>query len=316
MQSIQFVRQLNEIIKRLKVFELMSKISPLLDVSSNQEITDDLKSDIASLIFESREGYYALQQNPESKTIVDSLGISEVFNPRMLSSMLTILNTQADTAGITGVAQNFSVFQSFLSNLKVMLAFQSTLDTHLCKQKTSASGENERVIEFEIIDYDNSGLHPERLVSILKSIHHLHYNIARIIEDKGAKLTISYMDSGSDFLIGVQSGFKVIELMKTFCLQYWQKVRFRSPEEFDRNPESLAKGLNLIQHIIRQEKNGVFDSETSAKIKLAVLEEVTTLIGLGVILKDQETEERFDKRKLVLEKKDVRFILHKEKSQN
>lgn len=307
MQSISFVKSLQEIIRRLRVQEISEKIESLIGQSATVPITEEFRQEFASLIFESREGYASFQNSTDVKSMIESLNIGHIYDPKQLSMMLTVVNTQPDSAAICSTPAHFALFQTFLSNLKVMIAFSQTLDSHLLKQKVNSATDTERMFEIEIIEYDSNGVSLNRFGAILDSLQKLHQIVAKIVEDRAAKLSIAYMDSGSDFLLGLQSSFKVVEIMRMFFYQYWQKVRFKAVEEFERNIEWLGKGLNLIQHINRQEKNGVFDPDTSQKLKYSVLEEMTNLVGLGVVIKDYENEERYEKRKLVADKRDLKL---------
>ncbi|MBI5726217.1 MAG: hypothetical protein HY965_00065 [Ignavibacteriales bacterium] len=306
MQTMTFVRSLQDIIKKLRVTELCDYLQNILDPTQNLPLSDEYRTLLADLVFEAREGYAACMLHNEAKTIVESIGISSIFSSKSLSQILTAINSQPDTAAIYSEPHQFALFQSFYSNLKTCLAFSQTLETHLLKQKVSSAAETDKTLEIEILDYEGNGLLPGKLAAILESLHKLHGFVTKIMEDKSAKLTISYMDSGSDFILGLQSSFKAIEIMRTLFQQFWQRIRFKAAVEIEKNSDSLTKSLNIMQHISRQEKNGVFDAETAGKLKAAIHEEMVNLIAAGVLLKEFEQEEKFDRRKLLHEKREIK----------
>lgn len=309
MQTMTYIKTLQEIIKRMKVAELCEWLQNLLNQEQSQPLTDEYRAQFADLVFEAREGLAVCLNIPEAKIIIDSIEINTIFSSKSLAQILTAVNSLPESASIYNTPATFALFQAFLSNLKSTLAFSQSLETHLWKQKSKSITDSEKTLEIEILDYDNTGLIPGKLAAILESLHKLHGYITRVVEDKSAKLSIIYMDSGSDFVLGLQSSFKVCEIMKTLFQQFWQKIRFKAVNEIEKSSDALAKSLNIMQHISRQEKNGVFDAETTNKLKNAIQEEMYLLIAAGVLLKDFEQEEKFDRRKLLHEKREIKAFL-------
>ncbi len=312
MQTITFARNIQDITKKLKVNELSLRLDTILSSVETIEISEEVREDLANIIFEVREGFHTLQCSPGLKVISDSLGLDTIFQPKQLALVLTIFNTVKTNTEIFSSPQYYQTIQTLLANIKALAAFTKTIDANVMLPKLSPRGDLDRLMEIEIVDFDGFGLSIKRLGMILESLHRLHSYITRISEDKNAKLTIAFMDSGEDFLLGIQSSVKTIELMKALLNQFWQKIRFKAPEEIDRTNESLSKGLTIFQHISRQEKNGVFDVEQGAKLRNAIIDEMLSLTGLGVIIKEYEIEEKFERRKLLIEKKDIRANPSKE----
>ena len=306
MQTLTFARNIQEITKQLRVSDLIVRLETILQSTDPVEITEEIRDDFASVIFEAREGLHSIEMNPELRTLVQSLGLDVIFQSKNLAHAITVINTIKTNSELFTSPSNAHIFHYLLSSIKSLASFSLTIEEKILLPRLSPRIETERLIEIEIVDYDGNGLSVRRLGAILESLHKIHSLTVRVGDDKNSKLSISAMDSGEDFILSIQTGTKTAELMKTLFLQFWQKIRFRSSDEIDKSNDNLSKGLNIFQHISRQEKNGIFDSDQGNKLRNALLDEMIIITGLGVMIKDHEPEEKFDRRKLLIEKKDLR----------
>ncbi|NUN08902.1 MAG: hypothetical protein HUU54_06980 [Ignavibacteriaceae bacterium] len=306
MQTLLFTRTISEIVKRLKVAELIELISPLINPETAVEVTPEQRVNLAELIFQSREGYSALSNSNECKAILESLGVKDIYQSANLAGMLTVINTAENSEGILSNPKNYALFQAFYSNLSVLMAFSNTVELHLQKQKYANFSEVERVIELEVFDFDGNGVQLPRLAVVIDSLQKLHSYICKVIDEKQSRLNITYLDSGSDLLIGLHCNMKVSELMKTLVLQFWQKIKYKQYDEFEKAHDHLIRGLNITQHIIRQEKNGFFDADQAQKQKHLIIDEMIKLTSLGVTLKDVDADHHLDRKKLMLDKREIK----------
>lgn len=306
MQTLLFTRILAEIVKNLKVAELVEFISPLINPETATEITPEQRVNFAELIFQSREGYSGLSNSTECKAVLESLGIKEIYQSSNLAGMLTVINTAESNAGILSAPKNYALFREFYSNLSVLMSFSNTVELHLQKQKFANFSEIERLIELEVFDFDGTGVSLSRFTSVISSVQKLHDLICTVIDEKQSRIKINYLDSGSDLIIGLHFNMKISELMKTLFMQFWQKIKYKQYEEFEKAHEYLIKGLNITQHIIRQEKNGLFDAAQAGKYKIAIVDEMIKLTSYGVTIKDADQDDHASRKRLMLDKREVR----------
>ncbi|MCE1190047.1 MAG: hypothetical protein LWX56_13020 [Ignavibacteria bacterium] len=311
MQTNAFIKQLQDIAKKCKIDELCEVLSPLLDYSQPVAVSDTIRGAFTDTIFEARDGLASCIANPEALQVTELLGIMELLQPRQIAKMVAKLHSVESTAEIFSSPADYALFQSLFANLHTLRLYISALEQQIWKHKQSALTDSDRILEVEVCEYDASGLQPARLAAVLESLHRLHALIAKVVEDKISKLHIAYLDSGPDFILGLQVGFKVAEILKTLFQQFWQKIRFKAPDEIDRHSDGMMKNLNIIQHIARHEKNGVLDAETAAKLKTAIIEEMINLVSIGVLLKEYEQEEKYERKKLLIEKRDLKAVIFK-----
>lgn len=163
-------------------------------------------------------------------------------------------------------------------------------------------------MEVEILDYDNRGIEPERLIFILASFQKLYDSIARIVGENDAKLKLAFADSGSNFLIGLTSKFKVIEFAKRLFNQYWRQIWFSPYEEFDRKVESFKNGLDVIKFLRENVSNGSLNEEDGRILEHSLLSEMENLIRNGAAPKDIEKVDGIERQKLLIEHRDVKLL--------
>lgn len=305
MQSNVYIRILDQLVTQMKVAELLEFLSPIVRFGNSMKITDEHRTAFSELVFQSKTGYSFLLQSPEHTSVLNSIGIPQAYQSHILSRMLTALNSTNEASGIWNQSNNFTIFQSFISSLSAIQTFRNSLHKHILEPRVASVSEAQRVLELEIVDYDSTGVSPQRIISALDSLQKLHDAIAELAEQKEARLSVSFIDSGSDILLAVQSTIKVIEIAQSFFKQYWQKIRFKNYDNFDRKMDSMAKGLGIIELI---DNNKGLDPESNRRLKHAVLSEMTSLIGYGVALKQVEVDERVDRRRLLAEKRDIKLI--------
>jgi hypothetical protein len=90
--------------------------------------------------------------------------------------------------------------------------------------------------------------------------------------------------------------------------EFWEKIKYRRFEDFDRKVESLSKGLTFVATVQEQIEKKSIDQNTGDILKQRVLSEMTTLIGLGATLPKDEVTEKVDQRKLLADKRGVKLL--------
>ena len=222
--------------------------------------------------------------------------------------MLTAVNGANETSHIWNNMALFSGFRDFLASLQTLHASWQTLDSRLLLPRSLSVGVNNDALELEIFDYDNRGIEPERLTFILTSFQKLHDSVARVVGENEAKLQLTFADSGSDFLIGLASKFKVIEFAKRLFNQYWRQVWFSPYEEFDRKIESLKNGLDGIKAIRQHVEGGSLDGENGKILEHTLLTEMENLIRNGAAPKELEGIGRPERQQFLIEHRDIKLL--------
>jgi phospholipid N-methyltransferase len=107
-------------------------------------------------------------------------------------------------------------------------------------------------------------------------------------------------------MMAVEGAKAVIESMGNLFLQFWDKVKFRHHDTFERDIEALSKGLEFVAKVHEAVENQAITEEEAKNLKTRVFREVDQLIGLGVTLPLRNST--VDQRQLLIEKRDTKLL--------
>ena len=307
MQTIAFARHLQTIVERLCVKEIVTFLENFLRVDLNLAIGEGQKNKFAALVFQSREAYHTLSQHKERGQILDLMKFGDTYASPQLSRMLTAFNN-ANSSTAMHTVSNYALFAKFYESLSAIIKLQETTSHLLLEEKFAKVPSGEAILELQIMDYDGTGIDTTRMQNILASLASLHDHLSRLLGDKDSRLRIAFTDSGSDVLLALQGAKAIMDTAKVLFEQFWDKIRFRTLDNFDRKLESLSKGLKFVELVQEQVNKKAIDDETAGILKHSVLNEMTSLTGLGACLPALGVQERVDRRKLLLEKKGIKLL--------
>lgn len=306
MQTLRFVQQLRRIVGELKAQPLSEFISRYL-VRQNINITETEKQNFSVLIFESRVGFTELCKDEDAKKILTALEIGNIYAPQRLGRILATFTVQGQSQGLWNNSDNFADFFTFLDMLNWLVRFEKA-----CAQLLEAEKLGERkpedILEVELVDYDGSGVEIDRVSQLFESLSELNKHLARILGITDAQLKVLILDSGSNLLIGVAAAAAISKIIRDLFKDFWEKIKYSKFEDFDRKVESLSKGLSLTTTIHEQVEKKVIEAETGQILKVRILSEMTTLIGIGASLPATEMSETVDRKKLLSEKRGIKLL--------
>ncbi len=301
MQALQYTRALKRIVQDMKVVELLKLLDPLLG-TANVAIAEGQKQLFAQLLFGSRAAYERLAEDPTAKKIMRSLDVGSVYDPTRLSNLMVSFKSTPNSATIW--TSEFFRFHALLGSLRNLDKSCSEL---LEKEKLEPAKSPEDVLELQLIDYDGLGIEPIRLTRFVTNLIKLHANVARILgvtED----LRLIYFDSGSALLIGVLCAKTVMDAIKTLLDEWWDKIRFRQLDTFERKMEAVSKGLTVLETVKHSVESHVINADEGRILTTRVLREVDQLIGLGASLPVSDDVEKIDHVQLLLQKRDIKLL--------
>jgi hypothetical protein len=308
MQTLQFTRALRRIVRELKVKELIEFLQPYVNKGTNFQIMQNAREQFSDLLFSSRTGYTRLIEDAPTAKIVNSLKIDSIYNTARLGRLLTILSTVPHSGNIASTPDHFVEFFTFFDLLQSILTMEESCSVFLETEKLGKILHPDEILELQLIDYEGTGIELERLQRFIASLSQLHTDFARILGISGDQLRFVYFDSGSDLITGIQCAKLIIENLKILLGEWWDKIKFRSYEEFSKKMEAVSKSLTVMGTVQEAVEKHVIDEETGNLLKTRVLVEVNNLIGLGATLPIHEEVERVDQRKLLIEKRDTKLL--------
>jgi hypothetical protein len=304
MQTLEFTRGLQEIVTQLKIKELTALLQAWLrDPISNTNVNmnEQTKDSFASLLLDSRAGYDRLIGGKATNKILLGVNAQELYDPARIRRLLSSVSNAGQVAQIR-IPEMYEFFETLRSLLKVEATSRDLLEVEKVGQVESSDA----VLELELVDYDGKGIEPVRLLRIISLLVRLHMNLARILGVNDDKLRFKYLDSGSDVIMALQGAKAIIESMGTLFLQFWDKVRFRHQDSFERDIEALSKGLEFMTKVQEAVAKQALTDEEGKNLKTRVFRGVEELVKLGVTLPLRDST--IDQRELLIEKRDTKLL--------
>jgi hypothetical protein len=215
------------------------------------------------------------------------------------------LQQTGQVAGNPGI---FMDFYSMYDSLGQLVTFNKVCTELLEAEKIPAPSPGNEIFEVRLLDYDGSGVENERVQQFFSSMAELHAMLSQFLQTSDSHLKVAYVDSGSDLLVAFQCAKALADIMRGLFAEFWEKVKFRPFDEFEKKIDALSKGLAFVGQVKAQVENQVI-SETDARVLThRVLAEMTTLVGIGASLPQDEVIEMVDHRKLLAEKRGIKLL--------
>jgi hypothetical protein len=300
MQTLQFVRALQQIVSRLQVKEMRAVLAPFLASGQVVAIPDDKKAKFSTLYAQSIAGASQLELDPDVKRVMDALRVSDIYAPPLIGKMFGVFNAAPTSQAIWANPENFSLFFSFVNMLHWLETMSdgttSLLETDRLKVATPESG----VVEMEIVSDEGKGVEAIRLQEFFSSLIKLHSQLARLLKVENSHLEVVYADSGS-VVIGVSMAATVANKLKELFWEIWKEVKYGPYERLDRKSDSLMKVLTVTKEIQAQIESKALSEEDGQNLKHRIVHDALSVIGVGAMLPAEKTADQPEQRKLLME---------------
>jgi hypothetical protein len=316
MQTLDFTRALTDIVADLKVRELYLLLQNLLVASpANPQpnfpqtpIQDNQKASFTELLLASYAGYDRLMRTEATRRILEGMEAKELYSAARLNRMMQLINNSQQIGQLrSGGNPNTTEIFDFYQTLGALLKVEKTCRTLLQDEKVGKVEPTDSLLELQLTDYEGKGVEPARLSATFSILADLQMNIARLLQVQDHRLTVKYLDSGSDFKIGLEGVKDAIEALRNLIESMWDRIRFRDQDSFERNMEAVTKGLEFMEKVKQAVHNNSVTQEEADILKTRVFKDVNDLIGLGVTLPIRG-EGADVERKQLIEKRSTKLL--------
>lgn len=309
MQTLEFTRALKDILRELKVDDLLTLIQPWL-IQTPQQATvlpQESKIKLSALLFDSHSGYQRLFQRANTRVILEQFQVGRFYAPGGLMVMIANIS---NIGSINQIAQNSQLFTTLTSFVELLRSFQRMVAACTTLLETAKIGEipsSDGILVVELINYaDEIGVSPQRLEIFLKNITGLHTSLTLVYGISTDKLTFKYLDSGSGFVFGIQCAKNIAEAMNTVLTQWWDKIRFWRFDTFEKRMDAISKALDVSETIHLAVDRGTIDKETGDNLKVRIFQHVDNLIGIGATVPLPEAT--IDQQQLLTEMRNTKLL--------
>ncbi len=295
MQKLDFIRNLEEIVNKLKSREINQEFIDGFEVPNN----DYPYSRIRPLLFISKSGYDQIRSDQKYKQILECLNADDIYEETNLSELSTIL--------ITGNAYNIllkstsTTFYNFHNSLiKTLYLSKKVLlnkVTELNFQKSIEDG----IVIFQII-IEQDGLETEKYIKIFTALQELIETLSKIFEETEQKSEIILLDSGSDTNVGIRTGIETAGSLFLIFKEIWDFItNFRYYKQDQKN-KALLDSLSIRTEISKKVKEGIITEEEGKQYVHIIRTRTNELIGMKVLPKQIVLENsQIENKKLLME---------------
>ncbi len=300
MQALQLTRELDRIVRELKIAELIGLLRAIVQNPENVNIDEGFRARFSAAIMNSYGGYQVASLDPELAKILTSFQIARVYDTTRIGILITALGQSANIHALRGNAVAFPLFSNFYEMLTWLSTVSGACTLLLEKEKIGSVPPEDKIVEIELVDYDGT---PETITTLLSTMATIHSDVAHVL-GQTSQLKVLYLDSGSGVRFGFGMATSVADTLTKLALQVWEKFRYRRYDDFDREIESLSKGLDFIAKVNEQVENKVLSEEDGKIFAQKTVRNMRTIIGLGAML----PLEKSDERKLLSDAKELKLL--------
>ncbi len=309
MQTLQFTRALTTITTELKVQELVAFLRPyVLRIVPSVAVDDTQKDTFSTLFIASQVGYAHLREDARISKIMTSLGVPELYSPQRFGRMTRHLGALQQSGQSFNSPDLFVDFYTLYNGLSLLITFKDTCVGFLEADRIPPVPAGNEIVELRLLDYDHAGVENERVQQFFASLARLHEILSQFLNASDSRLKVAYVDSGSDLLVGFQCAKVLADIIKGLFAEFWEKVKFQPFDDFQKKIGALSAGLTFVSQVKGQVDNQTITEVDGRALTHRVMAEMTTLVGIGASLPQDEVVETVDNRKLLAEKRGIKLL--------
>ncbi len=309
MQTLYFTRALARIVKELKAEELISFLQPFtIQTNPPSAVSEPQRDLFADLTISSQIGYARLREDMRTARILDALGVNELYSPQRFGKMIRHLGNLQQTGHVFSNPGIFIDFYSMYNSLSSLVSIRNTCVQLLEAERIPPQSPGSEVVELRLLDYDHTGIENERVQQFFASLARLHAILSQFLNTPDSHLKVAYVDSGSDLLVGFQCAKALVDIIKGLFGEFWEKVKFQPFDAFQKKIDALSAGLTFVGQVKTQVDNQAITEADARVLTHRVMAEMTTLVGIGASLPQDEVVETVDNRKLLAEKRGIKLL--------
>lgn len=302
MQKIDFVKNLETIVEKLKSHEILTQFQ----AGFSQPGQNFNYATINPLLFLSKSNYDQIKNETQLAEILTTLNAQSIYSENNLSHLTAILRiAQAPSISIQPNAVALYNFHNTIiqtSNLSKEILQSKSITESLINEVDNG------VVIFQII-IEGEGLITSQYIKILIAINELIETISKIVNEQEQKSEIILLDSGSDSNIGVKSGIETAKSLFLIFKEVWDFItNFQFYKQKQKN-QALLDSLTIRTEIQRKVDEGILTIEEGKEYLHMIKTRTDDLIGMKVLPKQIVIESNhFENKKLLAQFEGIKML--------
>lgn len=302
MQKIDFVKNLETIVEKLKSKEIVTQFQA--GFNKPEQVFD--YASINPLLFLSKSNYDQIKNEAQYAEILKTLDAQSIYVENNLSYLTTIF--RANTAQNILTKANAVALYNFhntaiqTSNLSKNILQSTSITESLINEVANG------VVVFQIL-IEGEGLVTSQYIKIFIAINELIETISKIVNEQEQKSEIILLDSGSDSNVGVKSGIETAKSLFLIFKEVWDFVtNFQFYKQKQKN-QALLESLKIRTEIQKKVDDGILTIEEGKEYLHMIKTRTDDLIGMKVLPKQIVIESnQIENKKLLAEFEGLKML--------
>lgn len=293
MQKIDFVKNLETIVEKLKSVEIFNYFEKGFD----QPNMNYNYSDIIPLLFFSKSNYDLIKGDGRYSEILTALHAHRIYEEANLSHLTTILRVSS-AIPIIGAANAIALFNFHSTLIKTASLSKNILQGQRITDSLNNEVDNGLIV-FQIV-IDGEGLEIEQYIKIFTAMNELITNISKIVNEQDQRSEIIILDSGSDTNVGIKTGIETAKLLFSIFKEIWDYItNFRRYKQ-KQNNQTFLESLSIRTEIQKKIKEGILSEEEGREYTFLIKTRTDDLMGMKVMPKQIVIERSYVENKKLL----------------
>ncbi|WPP48819.1 hypothetical protein [Catalinimonas niigatensis] len=302
MQKIDFIKNLEAIVKKLKSHEIVEQFnSGFAKPGQNYNYAT-----INPLLFSSKSNYDQIKDEIGFAEILASLNAQDIYKESNLSHLTTILRA-ALAGNILVQSSAVSLYNFHTTLLQTLNLSKSILQSKKIAESLRNEGDN-GVVLFQIL-IEGEGLKTEQYIKIFTTINELIQTISKIVDEAEQKSEIILLDSGSDTNVGVRAGIETAKSLFLIFKEIWDFItNFKFYKQKQKN-QALLESLTIRTEIQKKVDEGILTQKEGKEYLHMIKTRTDDLIGMKVLPKQIVIDtNQVENRKLLAEFEGMKML--------
>lgn len=278
MQKIDFVKNLETIVEKLKSVEILLQFNSGFKQPGQAYNYERINP----LLFLSKSNYDQIKDDVRYSEILTTLNAQNIYAEANLSHLTTILRA-VSAANIIGASNAIELYNFHNTVIKTSSLSKNILQSQSITESLINEVDNGVVI-FQIL-IEGEGLETEQYIKIFTAINELIATISKIVNEQEQKSEIILLDSGSDSNVGVKSGIETAKSLFLIFKEVWDFItNFQFYKQKQKN-QALLDSLTIRTEIQRKVDEGILTIEEGKEYLHMIKTRTDDLIGMKVLPK-------------------------------
>lgn len=303
MQKIEFIKQIETIVERLKSQEIVN----IFQGGFNQPQNAYDYSKLNPILFVSKSQFDQIMLDPTLSKVLNLISGNAIYNEVIMSKLHHVFRSaQAFHILLDPNGANFYTFHKGLIdtlNVAKNLLSNEIIDNDYLKNLDSG------VILFTV-KIETEGLETQKYVKIFTLLSELVNTLEKAFKLEESESEIILLDSGSDTNIGLKTKVELAKAIFEIFKEIWDFITSFNFYRAQQKNNALIDSLSIRKQILQSVKDGILTEEEGKEYIYTIKTRTDNLIGLKVLPRELIFKDKSIDSNYILDEYKIHMLDH------